>query len=110
MSKRSRADSHLEAINSVFERLFAITNTSKGADYVTLGILKKLKHQALSAAAEEEEFTRMAATEFTLDEQFRPSPDVQLQTERERKTLVEIDVLPDVETFQPSACLSKVSP
>jgi hypothetical protein len=42
----------------------------------------------LSAAAEEEEYIRKAVKEFTLDDAGL-RPDVQLQTERERKALVE---------------------
>jgi hypothetical protein len=44
MSKRSRADSPEEDMNSLFERIFAITNTSNAVDDVPLvvGILHDL--------------------------------------------------------------------
>jgi len=108
MSKRSRADSHLEAINLVFETLFAITNTSKPEDDVTLGILKNLKHRALSAAAEEEEFIRKAAKEFTLDEAVQDfGLTYSSKMSESEKHWWKIEALPDVKTFQPSSCLGK---
>lgn len=113
MPKRSRADSDLEAINRVFETLFDIANTSKSTSdtTLTLSILKKLKHQALSAAAEEEEFIRKAAKEFTLDEAVQTFGLKYRSNLRESaKHQWKIEVLPDVTTFQPSACLGKVSP
>ncbi|KAM6490616.1 hypothetical protein JOM56_013959 [Amanita muscaria] len=76
-----------ETINLVFERLFAIANASKPADYDTLSTLKKLKRQMLSAAAEEE-IIRKDAKDFTLDDT--------------------IEELPDVKTFQPSTYLAQL--
>ena len=106
MPKRSRADSDLEAINRVFEKLFDIVNTSKPTSYATLSILKKLKHQALSTAAEEEEFIRKAAREFTLDEAIQTfSLKYRSNLRESTKHQWKIEVLPDVTTFQPSACL-----
>jgi hypothetical protein len=111
MPKHSWADFHSETINLFFGRLFAIANTSKPADNITLSILKQLKLQVLSAAAEEEEFIRKAAKEFTLDEAVQEfglmySPELRETTKHWWK----IEVLPDVKTFQPSACLGKISP
>ena len=53
---------------ALLETLFDIANTSKPTSDAILSILEKIKHQALSAAAEEEEFIRKAAGDFTLDE------------------------------------------
>jgi predicted RNase H-like nuclease len=111
MPKHPRADIHSEPINVVFERLFAIANTSKPADDVTLSILKKLKQQVLSAATEEEEVIRKAAREFTLDEVVKDfgltySPELKESSKYRWK----IEVLPDVKTFQPSSCFGEVSP
>ena len=108
MTKRSRVDSQSEFISSVFERLFAIANSSKAADGATLGILKNLKRQALSAA---EEKIRKAATEFTFDEAVQTFG---LAYSSKMSEIAnhwwKIEELPDVKTFQPSACLGKVSP
>jgi hypothetical protein len=111
MRKHSRADSDIETINLVFERLFDIVNTSKPTNDVILSILKKLKHQALSTAAEEEEFTRKAAKEFTLEEAVQTFGLIYTSSlKQSEKHQWKIEVLPDVTTFQPSACLGKVSP
>jgi hypothetical protein len=67
LPKRIQTDLDSEAVNLFFERLFAVANTSQPTDDNTLSILKKLKLQVLSAAAEEE-CIRKAAKEFTLDE------------------------------------------
>jgi hypothetical protein len=111
MRKHSRADSDIGTINLVFERLFDIANTSKPTNDVTLSILKKLKHQALSAAAEEEEFTCKAAKEFTLEEAVQTFGLIYTSSlKQSEKHQWKIEVLPNVTTFQPSACLGKVSP
>ncbi|KAF8808660.1 hypothetical protein BYT27DRAFT_7188627 [Phlegmacium glaucopus] len=107
MSKRSRAvDSRLEAINSAFETLFAITDTSKAADGVTVGVLKHLKHQALSAATEKEELIHKAAREFTLEEAVQDFGLIySSEMDETAKHWWIIEVLPEVKAFQPSAGL-----
>jgi hypothetical protein len=93
-----------------FEKLFAIANTSKPADDITLNILKELKHQVLSAEAEEKEFIRKAAKDFTLDEAVLDFGLTYSPTLRDTaKHRWKIEVLPDVKTFQPSGCLGKIS-
>ena len=67
--------------------------------------------EVLSAEAEEKEFISKAPTEFTLDEAVR---DFGLTYRPSLKDVAKhrwkIEVLPDVKTFQPSACLGKISP
>jgi len=111
LPKRSQADTTIEAMKSLFDKLFSMANTSNVADNITVGSLKKLKHQVLSAVAEEEGSTHKQAKEFTFDEAvqsfgltFSPGLD---DSERH---LWEIEMLPDVKNFQPSACLRKVFP
>jgi hypothetical protein len=110
MLNRARADSQSDTIKSFFEKLFAIA--SEPGDDVTLNILRKLECQVLSAAAEEAKFIRKPAGEFTLEEAVR---DFNLTYSFKRSETLEkhwwkIGELPEVKTFQPSACLGKVSP
>jgi hypothetical protein len=109
--KRPRADSHSDAIDLVFEMLFAITDSSKPADCVTRNTLREWKRQLLSAEAEEKEAIRKAAEEFTLEEAVMDfgltyTPTVMDFSEH----WWNIEALPVIKTFQPSTCLGKVSP
>jgi len=106
MSKRPRADSHSEAINSVFEILFASANPY--TDNVSIQDLKKLKHRLLSEP--EAKSIRKAAKEFTLDEAVQDFGLTYSRKVKETKYRWQIEALPDVQTFQPSACFGKVSP
>jgi len=112
MAKRSRADLSLEAINLVFDRLFAVADTSNAADD-TLGILKRLKDQMLSELAEEEVATHTEqAKEFTLNEAveaFGLTYSTKMSDYKEKHHW-KIEALPDVKPFQPSECFRKVSP
>ena len=107
-----RPDSNSETIKSLFEELFAIANASKPADSATLRILRELKDQALSAKAEEKEYTvRKAAKEFTLDEavlNFGLTYSCSLKDAA--KHLWKIEMMPEFKTLEPSACLGKVFP
>jgi len=97
-----------EVANSFFEKLFSIANASKSADSVTLKFLKELKNQVLS---EDKESIRKAARDFTLNEVVQDfgleysSGLMDAATYRWK-----IETLPEVKTFQPSACLGKASP
>jgi hypothetical protein len=106
MPKR-RADSHSEAINSVFDKLFAIANVSEPE---AVKILKKLKLQVLSAEAEKKIPVHKAAKTFTLTEAVQ---DFGL-TYSSNMTDVgkhrwKIETLPEAKTPQPPPCLGKVS-
>ncbi|KAF8346750.1 hypothetical protein F5887DRAFT_960853 [Amanita rubescens] len=90
---------HSKATDLFFERLFAIANTSKLADGVALSIIEELKRRV---EAEEKECIRKAPKEFTLDEAVL---DFDLAYSRALEDQWKIEVLPDVKTFQPSACL-----
>ena len=95
----------------MFLKTTCFANTSKPNDNVTLNILKKLKHQALSAAAAEEEFEHNAAKEFTLDKAVQTfgltyKSGLRQSTNHQWK----VEALPNFTTFQPLACLGKVSP
>jgi hypothetical protein len=106
--KRPRADPHSEAIYLAFEKIFATTNVSE-PDGVTLNGLKELKRRLLSAEAEEKESIRKAANEFTLDEavlEFGLTYSSGLRDVAKYRW----KMLTDIKTFQPSACLGKVSP
>ena len=111
MPKRSRADPDVEAISSVFERLFDIANASKLNDDVNLNFLKNLKHQALSAAAAEEASERRAAKDFPLNETVKAfGLSYKAGLRQSAKHRWEIEASPDLTTFTPSACIGKASP
>jgi hypothetical protein len=91
-----------KATKLVFKKLFAVVNTSKLADGgVTLGVLKELKRRV---EAEEKEYIRKAPKKFTLDEAVL---DFDLTYSHALEDQWKIE---DVKTFQPSACLGKLSP
>lgn len=102
--KRPRAESRSENISWVFEKLFA--NSEPG----TVPTLKVLKHQLLSAAAEENESIHKAAKEFTFDDAVLHFGLTHSSALRDAaKHQWNIEALPDFRTIQPSACLGKVS-
>ncbi|KAF8344475.1 hypothetical protein F5887DRAFT_1062102 [Amanita rubescens] len=93
---------HSKATNLFFEKLFAIAHTSGLADGVALSIIKELKCRV---EAEEKECIRKAPKEFTLDEAVL---DFDLTYSHALEDQWKIEVLPDVKTFQPSACLAQL--
>ena len=99
MPKHPRAGSRSEAIDSFFEKLFAIANVSE-PEAVT--ILKKLKIQFLSAEAEKKKPVHKAVKKFTLTEAVQ---DFGLTY----SYWWDIETFPETKTFQPSPCLGRVS-
>ncbi|EDR11459.1 uncharacterized protein LACBIDRAFT_324042 [Laccaria bicolor S238N-H82] len=107
--KRPRANSESDAIDLVFKKLFALTDASKPAASITRNTLKELKRQLLSAEAEEEKSIHKAAEDFTLEEAVMDFGLVYAPTLRDPlKHQWDIEALPDITTFQPSACLAQL--
>lgn len=107
--KRPRANSESDAIDLVFKKLFALTDASKPAASITRNTLKELKRQLLSAEAEEEKSIHKAAEDFTLEEAVMDFGLVYAPTLRDPlKHQWDIEALPDITTFQPSACLESL--
>ena len=103
-NKRSLANS---TSDSFFEQLFSIANASN-LDRGFLKSLKGLKNQMLS---EDKGSVCKAAKEFTLDEAVEAFGLEHSSILIDAPAYVwKIQAFPEVNTFEPSACISKVSP
>ena len=102
-AKRTRANLSLEDINSLFERLFSLIDTSNDDSVSFLNWLKAVKGRFLSEVAEEE--TRRQAESFTFDEAVEA-----FGLTYDDNHYLKIEEMPGFELVQPSECFSKVSP
>ena len=101
--KLSRANLSLEDINSLFERLFSLIDTSNDDSMSFRNWLKAVKGRFLSEVAEEE--THRQAESFTFDEAVEA-----FGLTYDDNHYLKIVEMPGFELVQPSECFSKVSP
>ena len=99
MTKRPRADSHSEAINTVFGEVFKVVEQLNS----DITPFKKLKHEMLS---KEKGFTHKAVSEFPLEEaveRFGLTYSRQMDDYAQKHHW---GIEREIEVFDPSSCLS----